>query len=241
MNKSILKNTIYIIVLVIIWIYGIGIGKFQIFPYKQIISIFDLLQNKEIENNILYIEHEYMVDMFNTFIPDSDITMVGDSITYGIDWTDVFPEKVIVNRGIKGDRTNDVYDRLDSIITTKPEKVFILIGLNDLFSSISVEEIFLNYKKIIEGLNKHNISIYIQSTLNIGNALDENIIKINNEINLLNSYLKDYCENNNITYIDLNEKLSKDGVLLNDITIDGVHLNSKGYLLWKEKILPYIY
>ena len=43
-----------------------------------------------------------------------------------------------------------------------------------------------------------------------------------------------------IAFVDLNQTLSANGVLRPEVTNDGVHLNGRGYRLWKQAILPFM-
>jgi len=83
-------------------------------------------------------------------ITPKDIVFIGNSITNGAEWNELFPRKRVKNRGISGDTSEEVYDRLDSIVKGKPAKIFILIGINDISRGIEVETIVQNMKRIVE-------------------------------------------------------------------------------------------
>ena len=58
------------------------------------------------------------------------IIFIGNSITEGgKNWSEKFNIPNIRNRGISGDVTDGVLERLDEIIFFKPKAVFILIGI----------------------------------------------------------------------------------------------------------------
>ena len=61
---------------------------------------------------------------------DSDIVMFGDSITSGCDFSKYFPDVTICNLGIPGDSLLGMKERAYMLGTVKPEKVFILGGIN---------------------------------------------------------------------------------------------------------------
>ena len=62
------------------------------------------------------------------------IVFLGNSITKGGgDWGQRFNSSNIVNRGISGDYTEGILNRLNEIIFYKPIAVFILIGVNEFF------------------------------------------------------------------------------------------------------------
>ena len=80
------------------------------------------------------------------------IIFIGDSITDGCEWSELLQNPNIKNRGIGSDTTYGVLKRLDNIIQSEPEKVFLMIGINDLGRGESVSEITSNYDKILERL-----------------------------------------------------------------------------------------
>jgi len=67
-----------------------------------------------------------------------------------LDWRGKFGIEHIHNRGIAGDLTDGVMKRLREITYFKPRAVFILIGINDLFSLHHQEDNpDLKYDKIV--------------------------------------------------------------------------------------------
>ena len=53
--------------------------------------------------------------------------MPGDSLTEGIDWRELFPDVKILNRGISGDTSAGVLNRLDEVIGRHPK----IVGSHD--------------------------------------------------------------------------------------------------------------
>lgn len=166
-----------------------------------------------------------------------DLVFIGDSITDGAEWEDLFPNLKIANRGIGGDRTDGVLKRLESIYSTSADRAFIMIGINDFNSGMSVDEVFENYKTIVSQLVEHGMKVYIQSTIFAGKRLD----KLNPKIEALNERLSLFATTKeSITYIDLNAGLAKNSLLNPIYSRDDVHLNGNGYAVWKSIIRPYI-
>jgi lysophospholipase L1-like esterase len=56
----------------------------------------------------------------------------------------------------------------------------------------------------------------------------------------LNTWLKSYCSENGIVFIDVNQVLETNGALSEDYAYDGVHLLGTGYKKWGELIMPII-
>ena len=76
--------------------------------------------------------------------------------TNGAEWNELFPRKRVKNRGISGDTSEGVYDRLDALVKGKPAKIFILIGINDISRGIEVETIVQNMKRIVEKIQNES-------------------------------------------------------------------------------------
>ena len=161
--------------------------------------------------------------------------MIGDSITDGGLWNELLNNDLIQNRGIAGDTTDGVLDRLNS--TNKNlNQAFLMIGINDFFQEKSVDYVFSNYLKIIENLQQKGIKVYIQSTLFVGEGKPT---KYNEKVEVLNEKLKSYAKENNLTFIDLNKILAPNKTLKNEYSNDDLHLNGKAYKLWTQEIKKY--
>ena len=64
---------------------------------------------------------------------------------------------------------------------------------------------------------------------------------ITSNVKILNYLLEKLSTTNElITYIDLNEKLSISNYQCQEYLIDSVHLNGKGYEIWKNLIEKYV-
>ncbi len=165
------------------------------------------------------------------------MVFIGDSITDRAEWEDLFPSLKIANRGIGTDRTDGVLKRLESIYSTSADRAFIMIGINDFASGASVDEVFENYRTIVNQLVEHGMKVYIQSTIFAGKRredLNTKIVELNERLELLAT------KHNSITYIDLNAGLAKDSLLNSMYSRDDVHLNANGYTVWKNIISPYV-
>ena len=72
--------------------------------------------------------------------------MPGDSLTEGIDWRELFPDVKILNRGIGGDTSAGVLNRLDEVIGRHPKIVVLMIGANDLRMGVPVPQVAANIR-----------------------------------------------------------------------------------------------
>ena len=158
--------------------------------------------------------------------------MLGDSITDEGQWDELLNNNKVQNRGISGDTTDGVLDRLNSV-NKNIKQVFIMIGVNDIMRGKSVDEIYANYLKIIQIFKEKNIKIHIQSTLYIGETRKADF---NPKVEELNKRLEKYASENKITFINLNPIFAPQKVLKKEFTFDDLHLNGSAYKLWSQEI-----
>ncbi len=176
-------------------------------------------------------------------LPDTEneIIFLGNSITDGAEWVELFANPNVKNRGIGGDDTDGVLDRLAEVTSSQPAKVFIMIGTNDLAYGKSVEHIKNNYIEMVKRIKSDspNTKIYMESVLPVDEAI--HYTRPNAKILELNAFLKELSAKENLTYIDLTKVFtSEDGKLKTEYSIDGLHINGKGYDAWVEIIKPFV-
>ncbi len=170
-------------------------------------------------------------------VSKNDYIFLGNSITAGTDWSKLLGLPQAKNRGISGDITFGVLERLQEVIDRKPAKVFILIGINDISRNIPDEAILTNYKKMISRIRagSKKTQIYFYTLLPVNSSFekfknhygkDEHILYLNNEIRKF--------EAKNVKVIDLYPAfLDKESHLRAELTKDGLHLIPEGYQVWK--------
>jgi lysophospholipase L1-like esterase len=163
---------------------------------------------------------------------------LGNSITAGTDWSKLLNLQQAINRGISGDITFGVLERLQDIIDGKPKKIFILIGINDISRNIPDSVIINNYKKMISRIRKGSkkTEIYFNTLLPVNASFekfknhygkDDHILHINDEIRKMAA--------KKVTIIDLyNQFTDKDKHLRAELTKDGLHLIPEGYKVWAD-------
>jgi len=191
---------------------------------------------KEPLNSHLY---QTKLNVFSSMpILEGSIIFLGDSITEFCNWGELFGQNNIINRGISGDTLDGILSRIDEIIERKPKKLFLMIGINDLGKGKNTDQILEKYTLLIHKIhtNLPETIIYIQSVLPAKRKTLSNIDIKNINIGLLN-----ITEKYHINYIDLHSSfLSKTNELSDNYSLDGLHLNGEGYLLWKKIIAEYV-
>jgi lysophospholipase L1-like esterase len=170
---------------------------------------------------------------------DRDVVFLGNSITAGVDWNELLQMSEARNRGISGDITYGVLERLDEVIEGKPAKVFILIGINDISRNIPDSLIVENHRKIVERIKKGSpkTKIFLQTLLPVNNTFTQfkNHYNKNDHIQFVNDRLKETAKAYGAVLIDLHPYFQdSEGRLIKEFTQDGLHLNAAGYQLWAE-------
>ena len=182
--------------------------------------------------------------MFNAMPSKSNsIIFLGDSITEGCKWNELFNDSNILNRGIGGDTTEGVLNRIDEVIRHTPKKLFIAIGTNDISRGFSTDKIIANYRAIINKvkLASPSTAIYVQSILPVCIKPFSVFSHNNKGILAVNSALEPLCKELGIPYLDVHSKFKdENGKLKSNLTNDGLHLLGDGYLIWKDLIEEYV-
>lgn len=173
------------------------------------------------------------------------IVFLGDSITAG------FMELAkhgVINLGIPGDRTIDVIERLPGVVSYQPDRLFLMIGINDILTNhgigftdkpIATEA---TYELIVRYLVNHlqTKDIYLLSVLpvrsiHIFQPDDEK--KLNEAIDRLNDHIERLARQYGIHYLHIIDDFKDPyGRLKSTWTTDGIHLSKEGYSCLYEKL-----
>ncbi len=178
------------------------------------------------------------VGQFKSFAnKNSDIIFLGNSITAGTDWNELLGLSNARNRGISGDITFGVLERLDEVIEGHPAKVFILIGINDISRNIPDSVIINNYRKMVERIQAGSpaTKIYFQTLLPVNNEFTQFKNHYNKDVHIayVNAAIKQLVKECKVNLIDLNPNFQDaNGKLDKKYTEDGLHLNIEGYKVW---------
>jgi lysophospholipase L1-like esterase len=194
-------------------------------------------------------EDPYFLDKKSHFesLPNTapGIIFLGDSLIDQCEWGEFFRDSRVKNRGIAGDRTDGILARIDNLLESKPQKIFIMIGINDLIQKIEESILLNNYKVILDEIKSKNptTKVFVQSLLPINNqkAPKYNIKLDNKKVIEFNAALKELANEFSFHYIDLfSHFCDRTNELDTRYTTDGLHLNGQAYLMWKTIIEKYV-
>lgn len=181
--------------------------------------------------------HERLDKFHKEQVAIGKIIFLGNSITEGGEWHGLTNGTDRINRGIGGDVTFGVLHRLEEITQRAPEKLFILIGINDIGKDFPPSIIIDNYRRIVQRVREDSPStqIYIQSILPV-NPMVQNFPQHYDKgryVVTVNRLLKDLASSNQVHFIDLYPLfLDDEQNLKTTLTYDGLHLNEAGYNVW---------
>lgn len=180
---------------------------------------------------------------FPEHVRQTDIVFLGDSLTESFDLQKHFGRNDLKNRGMSGDLTDHVLYRLEEITNAHPAKVFLMIGINDVYQGYEPDKILSNILKILNDFIEKSPAtrLFVQSILPINHHklfIDKSV---NAEIYRINLRLKSICKNNQVQFLDFHaDFLNNVGEMDEKFTYDGVHLSEAGYILWAELLQKYL-
>ncbi len=168
---------------------------------------------------------------------DGAIVFLGNSITAGCEWSELFNNPKILNRGIPGDHCDGMLERLDEVLRHRPSKIFLMAGINDL-AFLPPSKVWPKYERLVEAIltKSPSTTLYLQSVLPVNNIVSPTAVD-NDDVQALNEKIKQFAQAKNLIFIDLYGAMKDlDGNLDAAFTQDGVHLNGAAYLKWKAVI-----
>lgn len=171
---------------------------------------------------------------------DNRILFIGNSIIKSGNWNQLLNNNDIVNLGISGISSYEIFMQFDALFKGKPKKVFFEMGINDIRKAAPLQVLMENFHRILYAVKSKSplTKIYFISVMPINHAMESPknpILAHNDMIDQLNNTIKSFTEKFGVNYIEVNSLLKdKEGNLDPNYSIDGVHLNALGY----EKIKP---
>ncbi|HUB18308.1 MAG TPA: SGNH/GDSL hydrolase family protein [Acidobacteriaceae bacterium] len=166
------------------------------------------------------------------------VVFFGDSITDIWKLDESFPDKHYINRGIGGQTTPQMLVRFrPDVIDLHPAVVVVLAGTNDIAGNTgeeTLEQIEGDYETMAELARANGIRIVFSSLTPINDynqrALWFFLQRSTEKILTLNDWLKKYCADNGLIYLDyFPAMVDGRGMLKAELTEDGLHPNAAGF------------
>ncbi len=178
------------------------------------------------------------------FPPKNAILFIGSSsFTNWKDVQDYFPGYTIINRGFGGSILLDqIRYTKDIIFPYQPKQIIIYCGENDLASSDTVTSamVFERFKELFQIIREKINDVPVAYVSMKPSPSRRHLFSKMREGNQL---IKDFlATQKNTAFIDVHgQMLNESGQPIPEIFLeDSLHMNAKGYAIWKKEIGPYL-
>jgi lysophospholipase L1-like esterase len=163
---------------------------------------------------------------------ENRVVFLGDQVTES--WSDFFPGKPYLNRGIADQTTPQMLVRFrQDVIELQPKVVVIEAGTNDLASVTgpSTEGMMgENFMSMVELAKAHGIRVVLASVLPVCDCYkNQTALRPQGKIIGLNGWIKDYAEKSGSVYLNYYSALADGRNFKKDLTVDGLMPNEAGY------------
>ncbi len=169
----------------------------------------------------------------------NQVVFFGNSITEFGDWKQLLQNSGAVNRGIAGDNTFGMLDRLAGVIALRPKTVYIEAGVNDIGQNVPPALIAANIGSMVQYLRVKSPAsrVYVLSVLPTNENVQTDYPEIagkNATAREVDRLLAAQAVFLGYTYLDLASRVAS---ATGDLDTryaqpDGLHLNKAGYALW---------
>lgn len=214
-----------------------------LFLLMAVATLSCMAQKKPVNPDVYYARRATLFDLLPVY--SSDIIMLGNSLTDGAEWNELFDNCHVKNRGIVGDIIPGFFERLEPILKGQPRKIFIMGGVNDISHGVSADSIVSAMTQVVTTIQARcpKTEIYVQSMLPFNN--DVRLWKLLKDREQVvvdgNKGLESMCQRLGVTFINLYPLfVGENGKMKPEYTNDGLHLMGGAYLIWRDALLPYI-
>ena len=171
--------------------------------------------------------------------PKQAILFVGSSSIRLWDLEKSFPGRQVINRGFGGSEVADSLHFADRIVTKyEPRQIIMYAGDNDVAHNKSPETVARDFRQFVKKVRAELPDVAIAYI-----AIKPSLArwKLAEPMKQANALIAQQCQTDeNLEYIDIwNPMLGEDGKPRPELfRNDGLHLNNKGYALWKSIVEP---
>lgn len=214
-----------------------------LFLLMAVATLSCMAQKKPVNPDVYYARRATLFDLLPVY--SSDIIMLGNSLTDGAEWNELFDNCHVKNRGIVGDIISGFFERLEPILKGQPRKIFIMGGVNDISHGVSADSIVSAMTQVVTTIQARcpKTEIYVQSMLPFNNDVRLwKLLKGREQVVVDgNKGLESMCQRLGVTFINLYPLfVGENGKMKPEYTNDGLHLMGGAYLIWRDALLPYI-
>ena len=184
-------------------------------------------------------------DLNRLAVKEPAIIFIGDSIVEYFPLHELLQSpKTLVNRGIRGYKTDLLLENLDGHLCGQAlDKVFLLIGTNDIGKEMAQAETLANLEAVIQEISRDYPLAQIQllSVLPVNEQEQYKgtvYIRTNKKIQALNRAYQELAQAYyQVSYVDVYSSLLDEvGQLAEAYTTDGLHLSVAGYRILAQAL-----
>jgi len=178
-----------------------------------------------------------------SFPPKNAILLIGSSsFTKWTDVQDYFPGYTIINRGFGGSTLLDEIRYVNDIVFPyQPKQIIIYCGENDLASSdtVTASMVLDRFKQLFQMIRDKSEAPIAYISMKPSPSRRHLFPKMREGNQLIKDFL---ATQKNTAFIDVHQKmLDLTGQPLPEIFLDdSLHMNAKGYAIWKKEMEPYM-
>ena len=174
--------------------------------------------------------------------PENPIVFTGSSsIRKWVTLEADFPELPVMNRGFGGSEMFDSFNYAQlTVIKYKPRLVVVYSGSNDIAAGKTPQRVLADFKAFV---GKVHTALPDCRITYISNAPNPSRWKLMAQMREANRLIEAYTKSDpRMQYIDVYPHMvGADGTPKPDIFVyDQLHMNAKGYAIWKEVVGPYL-
>jgi len=190
----------------------------------------------------IYLKNEnytLTLNIYDSYKTESaNVVFLGDSHIRNVNWSELMGNNQIVSRGIHGDIIPGVINRLYQVYSLHPPTCVVMVGVNDLYAHYSVSQVLANYQLLLSKLTQNKIIPIVCSTLFVCKTYQDSR-SINEQVSQINQQLQKYCQEQNISFVDVNSSLSSNGFMKAEFSKDGIHCNATAYRIWRDQVATF--
>ena len=174
--------------------------------------------------------------------PANAVLFTGSSsIRMWVSLREDFPKLNVINRGFGGSHFEDlVFFATKIVLPYRPKKIVVYSGENDISSGQTTENVLADFKAFLDFRDKDlpkTPVIYISMKPSVLRWAKWAEMKKGNDLIQAESAL-----HKNVRFVDISaQMLGTDGKPMPDLFLaDGLHMNAKGYAIWREILAPFL-
>ncbi len=175
-------------------------------------------------------------------VDSDDIVFLGDRITSGCEWHELFGMLNVKKRGIS---SFVWHGGLDPVLKGAPKKIFLQIEADDFARDVSADSIATAIANYVDYIHENSPAsrLYVQSMLPSNESYDlfKGIVVDNLTVRQANLLLEGLAGEKDFVWLDVFDLfVDEDGNLDSRYTNDGLRLMGEAYRKLRDFLLPYV-